>query len=140
MLLVAALDCAGRFPASPAAFASVELVVVCVLELVVLVDELDVLVDGVALVVSSEVSGVLDDVVTDVDDRAESPLSPPEAHAASVSGRAAVAARVAARVVSVRAENMADTKNSRGRQKFQPFIETSETLEYVIAALVEAMP
>lgn len=84
---------------------------VCALERGVLVDELDVLVDGVALVVSSEVSGVLDDdVVTDVDERAESPLSPPEAHAASVSGRAAVAAIVAARVVSVRAENMADTK------------------------------
>lgn len=67
-------------------------------ELLVVVSLLEALLVDVAVVV--EVPGCADLSV----------LPSSEAHATSTSGRAAVAARVAARVVNVRAENMADTK------------------------------
>ena len=101
------MDVALALPESAAVLVRDECVA---LLLVVLDDELVVLVDVFELV-SSAVVGVVDvSVVVDVDGFAEASTSSSEAQATSASGRAAVAARVAARVVSVRAENMADTK------------------------------
>ena len=84
--------------------------------LVALVEEEPVVVllaDELLLVVVSLLEALLVDVavVVEVPGCADlSVLPSSEAHATSTSGRAAVAARVAARVVNVRAENMADTK------------------------------
>ena len=109
LLVDVAVDVALALPESAAVLVLVRDECVALL-LVVLDDELVVLVDVFELV-SSAVVGVVDFyVVVDVDGFAEASKSSSEAHATSASGRAAVAARVAARVVSVRAENMADTK------------------------------
>lgn len=109
LLVDVAVDVALALPESAAVLVLVRDECVALL-LVVLDDELVVLVDVFELV-SSAVVGVVDvSVVVDVDGFAEASKSSSEAHATSASGRAAVAARVAARVVSVRAENMADTK------------------------------
>lgn len=111
LLVDVAVDVALVLPESAAVLVLVrDECVALLLVLVVLDDELVVLVDVFELV-SSAVVGVVDaSVVVDVDGFAEASASSSEAHATSASGRTAVAARVAARVVSVRAENMADTK------------------------------
>lgn len=109
-VVVGVADLSAATPALVAAeLASLEALVVALVEeepvVVLLADEL--------LVVVSLLEALLLDVavVVEVPGCADlSVLPSSEAHATSTSGRAAVAARVAARVVNVRAENMADTK------------------------------
>lgn len=96
----------------PAELASPEALVVLaedVAVVVLLVD--DVLADELLVVVSLLEALLLDvAAVVEVPGCADlSVLPSSDAHAASTSGRAAVAASVAARVVNVRAEKMADT-------------------------------
>ncbi len=95
----------------PAELASPETLVVAedVAVVVLLVD--DVLADELLVVVSLLEALLLDvAAVVEVPGCADlSVLPSSDAHAASTSGRAAVAASVAARVVNVRAEKMADT-------------------------------
>lgn len=110
-VVVGVADLSAATPALVAAeLASPEALVVALVEeepVVVL------LADVLLLVVVSLLEALLVDVavVVEVPGCADlSVLPSSEAHATSTSGRAAVAARVAARVVNVRAENMADTK------------------------------